>query len=78
MLLMQIPQSTRLTFLRVPVNTPADHSRTPALTTPGHLTPKSISSKEQIDSFQAFLNEVNIRLSEVLEYQESLQCNRRE
>ena len=71
MLLTQVAQSTRTTVLRVPVNTPDVRTCTRAPTTPGHLTPKSVPSKEQIESLQAFLNEVSIRLAEVLEHQES-------
>jgi hypothetical protein len=53
------------------MNTPAVHSSTPVPTTAGHLTPKSIPSDEHIESFQAFLKEVSIRLAEMLDPQKS-------
>ena len=71
MSLTQVAHSTRTIVLRVPVNTPAVHSSTPAPTTVGHLTPQSLPSEEQIVSFQTFLNEVSIRLAEILHRQES-------
>ena len=64
----QVAQSTRTTVFRVPVNTPALHGGVPNSTIAGQ---KSVSSEEQIESCQTFLNEVTIRLAQILERWES-------
>lgn len=69
MTLTQVAQTNATGSLRVPVNTPAVYNGTP-LQNGGHLTPIGIPTMQQIEIFQALLNEVSIRLAQLQESQE--------